>query len=109
MQLSKLDKRLQGDRQPVSEAPGSRPQRLTVFSHLKDQGCRAMDSVALNIAEGIARGRRATAAGRNHLSIAVGSAAEACAVLDWVHLNGGAEVQEKLRRVGIMLLRLGGG
>ncbi|MFK7928386.1 MAG: four helix bundle protein [Myxococcota bacterium] len=78
-------------------------------SHLKDQGCRAMDSVALNIAEGIARGRRATAAGRNHLSIAVGSAAEACAVLDLVHLEGGAEIQEKLRRVGIMLLRLGGG
>ncbi|MFK7928975.1 MAG: four helix bundle protein, partial [Myxococcota bacterium] len=75
----------------------------------KDQGCRAMDSVSLNLAEGVGRGRRAPAAGRNHLSIALGSAAEACAVLDLVDLPGGNEVQAKLRRVGIMLLKLGGG
>jgi len=68
-----------------------------------------MDSVALNIAEGMARGRRATAAGRNQVSIAVGSAAEACAVLDLIDVRGGQAVQETLRRVGIMLLNLGAG
>lgn len=78
-------------------------------SHLKDQGCRAMDSAALDIAEGMARGRRAPGAGQNHLSIALGSVSEACTVLDLVQLNGGAEVQEKLRRVGIMLVKLGAG
>jgi len=78
-------------------------------SHLKDQGCRAIDSVAINIAEGVGRGRRAPAAGRNHLSIAHASAAEACAVLDLIELDGGPAVQEKLRRVGVMLVKMGGG
>lgn len=41
-----------------------------------------------------------------HYQAALGSAAEACAVLDVVALQDGAEVQEKLRRVGLMVSRL---
>ncbi len=54
----------------------------------------------LNIAEGA--GRRGDAA-RNHFRIALGSAAEVCAVLDLVGLAGGAERQDELRRIGAML------
>ena len=74
-------------------------------AHLKDQGCRAMESAVLNIAEGRSRGGEK--AGANHLRIALGSAAEACAVLDLVDLDEAAAQQEKLRRVGVMLTRLG--
>jgi four helix bundle protein len=73
-------------------------------AHLKDQGLRASDSVVCNIAEGCAR--RGTAAGRNSLRIALGSAGECCAVLDLVSLTGAREQQQKLRRVGAMLFRL---
>jgi len=72
---------------------------------LKDWGCRARDSVALNFAEGIARGRRATAEGRNATSIAEGSVAESNVALDAVHLQHGAALQEKRRRVEMMLLK----
>ena len=67
---------------------------------LRDQGVRASRSVVLNIAEGRSR---AGDAGRNHYRIALGSAAETCAVLDLVALPGAAERQAMLRRVGAML------
>ena len=58
----------------------------------------------LNIAEGM--GKRGDSR-RNHLRIAKGSAAEACAVLDIIDLPRGDEHQELLRRVGAMLGGLG--
>ena len=70
---------------------------------LRDQGMHAADSAALNIAEGRMTGG---ARGRHHYRIAHGSAGEACAVLDLIDLDGGAEQQAKLRRVGAMLNRL---
>ena len=66
---------------------------------------RAAQSAALNIAEGRARGGDA---GRNHYRIALGSAAEACAALDLVHVAGAADQQAKLRRVGALVRGLGG-
>ena len=72
---------------------------------LRDQALRSSRSVALNIAEGAARGG---ASGRNHYRIALGSAAETCAALDLVGINGAPEQQEKLRRVGAMLRKLAG-
>ena len=72
---------------------------------LADQAIRAAQSIPLNIAEGHAR---AGQAGRNHFRIALGSAAELCAVLDLVALPGGPERQVELRRLGAMLRRLGG-
>ncbi|MED5373383.1 MAG: four helix bundle protein [Myxococcota bacterium] len=50
-------------------------------AHLRDQGVRAADSVVLNIAEGMGRGRL-TNAGKNHMRIAKGSLLEVYAVLD---------------------------
>ena len=80
---------------------------LTTFPRgqqaMRDQAVRAAGSVVLNIAEGRARGGDA---GRNHFRIALGSAAETCAVLDVVTLPDGADAQAKLRRVGAMLARL---
>jgi four helix bundle protein len=72
---------------------------------LADQAVRAAQSVVLHIAEGAARGGQA---GRNHFRIALGSAAELCAVLDLVPLEGAAGRQAELRRVGAMLRGLGG-
>jgi len=66
---------------------------------LADQGRRASQSTPLNIAEAVRQGR----AGVNHYRIALGSAAETCAVLDLVEIPGAAEQQAKLRRVGAML------
>jgi len=73
-------------------------------SDLADQAARASQSVPLNIAEGC----RAGPAGRNHFRIAMGSAAELCAVLDVVVLPEGAERQAELRRIGAMLRRMAG-
>ena len=70
---------------------------------LKEQGCRAADSGVLNIAEGRARGG---GAGKNHYRIALGSAAEVCAVLDLVQPSNISEAQQKLRRIGAMLSRM---
>ena len=70
---------------------------------LRDQLERASRSAALNIAEGRARGGRA---GKNHYRIARGSAAESCAALDLLRLDGFEEQQVKLRRVGAMLTKL---
>jgi len=72
---------------------------------LKVHGVDAAQSAALNTAEG--RGR-AGQARRNHYEIALASAAEACAALDLVDVPGGPEQQQKLRRAGAMLKRLGG-
>ncbi len=72
---------------------------------LRDQALRSSRSVVLNIAEGAARGG---AAGRNHFRIALGSAAETCAALDLVGIDGVREQQDKLRRVGAMLRKLAG-
>lgn len=70
---------------------------------LADQALRASQSIPLNIAEGAGRGG---AAGKNHFRIALGSAAELCAILDIVDLPEGPERQAELRRLGAMLRRL---
>ena len=70
---------------------------------LADQALRASQSVVLNIAEGMAL---SAAARRNHLRIALGSAAEACSVLDLVSLPDVEARQAELRRIGAMLRRL---
>lgn len=67
---------------------------------LADQALRAAQSVVLNIAEGAAR-RGPTS--KNHFRIALGSAAEASAVLDLVDVPEAAARQAELRRVGAML------
>lgn len=73
-------------------------------SSLRDQAVRAAQSVALNIAEG----RRQSGNARiNHYRIAAGSAAEACAALDLVLIEGATAQQQVLRRVGSMLHGLG--
>jgi hypothetical protein len=46
------------------------------------------------------------AAGRNHYRIALGSAAETCAALDFAPVPGVADQQVKLRRVGAMLAKM---
>ncbi|MBM4368505.1 MAG: hypothetical protein FJ102_19980, partial [Deltaproteobacteria bacterium] len=50
---------------------------------------------------------REGAASKQHFRIARGSAAEACAALDFCGVPGASEQQAKLRRVGAMLRRLG--
>jgi four helix bundle protein len=70
---------------------------------LRDQAKRAADSVVLNLAEGC----HALGGNRNrHFRIARGSAAEACAVLDLVDLEGGPDRQQQLRRVVAMTCKL---
>jgi four helix bundle protein len=76
----------------------------TARRHLRDQAVRAADSVVLNVAEGL--GHPVGDARRNHLRIALGSAAEVSAVLDLIDLPGGAEKHAELRRVGAMLAKL---
>ena len=74
-------------------------------SKLREQALNAIDSVVLNIAEG--SGRRRTGSGKNHHDIALGSAAECCAVLDLVSsLPEAAEQQQKLRRIAAMLAKM---
>ena len=74
-------------------------------SKLREQAMSAIDSVVLNIAEG--GGRRRTGSGKNHHDIALGSAAECCAVLDLIGQSpGAAEQQQKLRRIGAMLAKM---
>ncbi len=81
---------------PANPAPRGR-------ASLKDQGCRAADSIVLNIAEGRGRGG---GAGKNHFRIALGSAAELSAVLDLLEPRDGASYHPKIRRIGAMLARL---
>ena len=71
---------------------------------LRGQALDAVHSAVLNTAEGRSRSGLAR---RNHYEIALGSAAEACAALDVVDIPGGADQQQKLRRAGAMLKRLG--
>ena len=71
---------------------------------LRRQATRAADSVVLNIAEGTSRKNDAA---KNHFRIALGSAAETCAVLDLIDLPGGQDRQTELRRIGAMLAVLG--
>ncbi len=63
-------------------------------SHLKDQGIRAADSLVLNIAEGMGRGRT-TNAGKNHFRIARGSLLEVFAVVDLLGMGG--ELKQQIR------------
>jgi four helix bundle protein len=63
-------------------------------AHLKDQGIRAADSLVLNIAEGMGRGRQ-TKAGRNHFRIARGSLLEVYAVADLLKM--GEDLKGKIR------------
>ena len=67
---------------------------------LRRQARRAADSICLNIAEGTSRKNDAA---KNHFRIALGSAAETCAVLDLVDLPEAAAKQHELRRIGAML------
>ena len=69
--------------------------------HLRDQLLRAVDSAVLNIAEGAGHPRGD--ARRNHFRIALGSAAEAAAVLDIVGVSNTDSRHDDLRRVGAML------
>jgi four helix bundle protein len=71
---------------------------------LRNQGLEAAQSAVLNLAEG--RSRKANAR-INQYEIAKASAAEACSVLDVVDIPGGPENQQKLRRAGAMLTKLG--
>ena len=69
--------------------------------HLRDQLLRAVDSAVLNIAEGA--GHPLGDARRNHYRIALGSAAEAAAVLDIVGVPDDEARRGELRSVGAML------
>ena len=72
-------------------------------SDLQNQARRAADSVCLNLAEGCYRDGKDRL---QHFRIAAGSAAEACAVLDLLDLQGAPELQARLRRVVAMLCKL---
>ncbi len=50
--------------------------------------------------------KKGTVGGKNQLLIALGSAGECCAVLDCVSLSGSVEQQDKLRRMGAMLIKM---
>ena len=70
---------------------------------LKDQAQRSADSVVLNLAEGSCR------MGKDrlyHFRVAMGSAAECCAVFDLVDLDGIVDRQRELRRIASMISRL---
>ena len=69
-------------------------------AELRKQATKAADSVALNIAEGA--GRTGDAA-KNHFRIALGSAAETCAVLELIQIPGAETRQHELRRISAML------
>jgi four helix bundle protein len=76
-------------------------------AELKKQAMDAADSVVLNIAEGAGRRHGKTDAGKNHHDIAHGSASECCAILDIVStVDGAADQQQKLRRIGAMLAKM---
>jgi len=70
---------------------------------LLDQGQRAVDALVCNVAEGLSK---RSGAGKNALLIALDEAAECCAVLDCVDLDGAALQQAKLQRVGAMLAKM---
>ena len=70
---------------------------------IRDQARRAADSVVLNLAEGSYREGKDRF---HHFRIAMGSAAECCAVLDLVEVPGGTETQQQIRRVVAMISKL---
>ena len=70
---------------------------------LKNQAIRAMNSAWLNAGEGWERGGRT---GKNQFRIAHASACEVLLVLDIVDVDGAAERQDELRRVGAILAKL---
>ena len=76
---------------------------LQVSGDLGKQITRASESMVLNIAEGLGRTGKSK---RNHLRIALGSAAETCACLDVLGSKDAPDHQDKLRRVGAMLSRM---
>ena len=75
-------------------------------AELRKQGQDAADSIVLNIAEGAGRRQGKGDARKNHHEIAHGSAAECCAVLDLVTIDGAEQQQQKLRQIGAMLAKL---
>lgn len=72
--------------------------------HLRDQLVRAADSVVANIAEG--SGKEPGAARRHHYGVALGSAAEVCAILDMVRPVDIGARQSQARRIGAMLTKM---
>ena len=74
-------------------------------THLRDQACRASESVVLNIAEGR---MLAGSNQRKHYRIALGSAAEMVSVVDLVRAQEGPAIQDLYRRVGAILWKLCG-
>ena len=72
--------------------------------HLRDQLVRAADSVVANIAEG--SGKEPGAARRHHYGVALGSAAEVCAILDMVRPPDMSTRRVQVRRVGAMLTKM---
>jgi four helix bundle protein len=76
-------------------------------AELKKQALDASSSIVLNIAEGSGRRHGTSDAGKNHHDIALGSAAECCAILDLVAaLEGATDQQQNLRRIGAMLAKM---
>lgn len=72
-------------------------------SDLRNQMLRSSASVVLNIAEGVGQPGRARL---NHFRIAQGSAAETCAALDLLPSEKTDHLQDKLRRIYLMLRKL---
>ncbi len=70
---------------------------------LRDQAVRSSQSVVLNIAEGRLRTGQAR---RNHYEIARASAGEVAAVFFLIDTAHGPVIQEKCRRVSVMLRKL---
>src|SRR5688500_691267 len=77
----------------------------TARRHLRDQLTRAADSIVLNLAEGVGRGRGD--ARRNHFRIAAGSASEVGAIIDLLQPADGEAMKRELLRVSAMLAKLG--
>ena len=72
---------------------------------LRNQAVRAARSVVLNIAEGSGKTGKSR---RHHYTLALGEAGEACSAIGMAGLDGAAEQQRKLRRVGLMLRAMTG-
>ncbi|MCB9793429.1 MAG: four helix bundle protein [Alphaproteobacteria bacterium] len=72
-------------------------------SDLRNQLLRSSASVVLNIAEGVGQDGKTRL---NHYRIAQGSAAESCAALDLLPSPKRDTLQNKLRRIHLMLRKL---
>ncbi len=71
---------------------------------LKDQALRASQSIVLNIAEGAAQ--RTSALQKRHYRVALASAAECSAILDFLNQNSVQKGKTLLFRIGCMLNKL---